>query len=86
MCLVGLINAAAWLIWSWHVYGQQPYVWKAAATVISALALLLLELGDFPPVWWTFDAHSLWHAGTIPLPLLWYRCVWFTIFYLDMAI
>jgi len=76
-CLVGLTNAAAWLIWSWRVRQHQPYVWKTAVAVISALLLLLLELGDFPPIWWTFDAHSFWHAGTILLPLLWYRYVLF---------
>jgi len=73
LCCLGLTNAAIWLIWTYRVYRQQPYVWKAAVSIISVLVLLLLELGDFPPIWWTFDAHSLWHAGTILLPLLWYR-------------
>ncbi|CAH3022542.1 unnamed protein product, partial [Porites evermanni] len=29
-------------------------------------------LGDFPPILWTFDAHSLWHLGTVPLAYSWY--------------
>ena len=33
------------------------------------------QLLDFPPILWILDAHSLWHFSTIPLPLLWYRCV-----------
>jgi len=70
---IGLTNAAIWLVWSFLVRRQQLYVWKAAITITSAIVLLLMELGDFPPIWWTFDAHSLWHAGTILLPLLWYR-------------
>jgi post-GPI attachment to proteins factor 3 len=32
----------------------------------------LLELYDFPPLATHFDAHSLWHAATIPLGFLWY--------------
>jgi post-GPI attachment to proteins factor 3 len=33
----------------------------------------LLELYDFPPIASHFDAHSLWHAATIPLGFLWYQ-------------
>lgn len=32
-----------------------------------------LEIFDFPPYWGIFDAHSLWHAVTVPLGFLWYR-------------
>jgi hypothetical protein len=35
--------------------------------------VITLQLLDFPPFWWTFDAHSLWHLSTVPLPLMWYR-------------
>ena len=45
--------------------------------IVGLQLLLGLELGDFPPILWTFDAHSLWHAGTAPLCLLWYRYVCF---------
>ena len=37
--------------------------------------LIFLQLLDFPPILWIFDAHSLWHLSTIPLPLFWYRYV-----------
>ncbi|KHJ75348.1 Per1-like protein, partial [Oesophagostomum dentatum] len=30
---------------------------------------VLLETFDFAPIFWIFDAHSLFHAATIPLPL-----------------
>ena len=33
------------------------------------------QLGDFPPILWTFDAHSLWHLGTAPFCYFWYRLV-----------
>jgi hypothetical protein len=32
-----------------------------------------LELFDFPAIWGIYDAHSLWHAATVPLGFLWYR-------------
>ena len=52
---------------------RRKYVWKAVLSIVGIQLLLGLELGDFVPLWWTFDAHSLWHAGTPPLALLWYR-------------
>lgn len=35
-----------------------------------------LEVFDFPPFWRTFDAHSLWHAATVPLGVVWYWGFW----------
>lgn len=68
----GLLNSLGWLIW--YVLNRKlKYSWKCLATIISIDLLLLLELGDFPPIFWTVDAHALWHIGTIPLPFLWYR-------------
>jgi len=32
----------------------------------------LLKVLDFPPLWGILDAHSLWHAATIPLGPWWY--------------
>jgi hypothetical protein len=37
------------------------------------LLAALLELFDFPPILGIFDAHSLWHAATAPLGIVWYR-------------
>lgn len=54
---------------------KHPGIWKCALAVIILVCLMSLELLDFPPFWWSVDAHSLWHLGTIPIPLLWYRCV-----------
>lgn len=72
---VGLFNVFGWIVWSAMNYSRQPYVWKCAATVILLNILLGLEVGDFPPLWFIFDAHSLWHFGTIPIPVLWYSFV-----------
>lgn len=69
---IGIINLCSWLSWCFTNYKQQPYVWKCAAMTLSTFCLLALELGDFPPILWTFDAHSLWHLGTAPLAYSWY--------------
>jgi hypothetical protein len=50
-------------------------VWRCAFVVITANLLLCLEIFDFAPIDYTFDAHSLWHLGTSPLPLLWSQFV-----------
>lgn len=31
---------------------------------------VLMELLEFTPIFWVFDSHSLFHLGTIPLPLI----------------
>ncbi|CAH1789508.1 unnamed protein product, partial [Owenia fusiformis] len=69
---VGVLNSIGWLIWCAVVRKRQPYVWKCALSIVLLNLLILLEVGDFPPIWWVFDAHSLWHAGTVPLPFIWY--------------
>lgn len=65
-----MLNFAVMVMWSaWHIK-EQPYLWKAIASIVSINLCILLEVLDFPPFWWTFDAHSLWHASTIPLVIL----------------
>lgn len=73
LCFAGLLNVCGWVYWCYQVKNRQRYVWKAALSVVLVSALVLLEVWDFPPILWTFDAHALWHAGTSPVPILWYR-------------
>ncbi|XP_072029419.1 post-GPI attachment to proteins factor 3-like isoform X2 [Amphiura filiformis] len=70
--IVGICMSLLWVSWSLYRIKRQPYLWKTIATVIIGNLLVLLELMDFPPLLWTFDAHSLWHAGTSPMPLLFF--------------
>ncbi|XP_065292244.2 post-GPI attachment to proteins factor 3 [Dermacentor albipictus] len=70
--ITGLLNSIGWLGWCWH-HRKRGYVWRGTIVVFMLDALLLLELGDFPPWCFLVDAHALWHLGTAPLPLLWYR-------------
>ena len=73
---LGLAESFGWISWSLSVIKRQPYVWKCITAIVGINVLLLLELGDFPPYWWVFDAHSLWHGGTVPLAVLWGRYVY----------
>lgn len=72
---VGLINSVWWIGWCMANIRRKPYLKNPIICIIAANLLLLLELLDFPPVMWTLDAHSLWHAGTIPLIFIWYKYV-----------
>ncbi|CAJ0582088.1 unnamed protein product, partial [Mesorhabditis spiculigera] len=42
--------------------------------LLKAMLLLngsvLFELFDFAPIWWTIDAHALFHLATVPVPLM----------------
>lgn len=72
LLISGLLNSFGWILWC-HKHRYKSYVWKCAASVIVVNVLLLLELWDFPPWKFLIDAHALWHLGTVPVPLLWYR-------------
>ncbi|KAL3831734.1 hypothetical protein ACJMK2_023450 [Sinanodonta woodiana] len=72
--VIGLINLLGWLAWC-LCNRKKTYIWKCVVSILSINLLLMLEVLDFPPLWWIFDAHSLWHAGTAPLALLWYSFV-----------
>lgn len=43
--------------------------------VVLALASVILEVYDFPPLWKTFDTHSLWHFSSAPISILFYKLV-----------
>ncbi|XP_022099023.1 post-GPI attachment to proteins factor 3-like [Acanthaster planci] len=70
-----LISSVAWILWSIVVRSRQRYVWKAILSILSGNLLTLLEVFDFPPIWWVFDAHSIWHGGTAPLAVVFYSFV-----------
>uniref|UniRef100_A0A6B2EHI8 Post-GPI attachment to proteins factor 3 n=1 Tax=Phlebotomus kandelakii TaxID=1109342 RepID=A0A6B2EHI8_9DIPT len=70
--LTGILGGSSWLIWYICTRKNRKYSWKILVFQILAAASLLLELNDFPPLFYTFDAHSLWHLATVPLTLLFY--------------
>lgn len=48
---------------------------KCMVVVLLLQALSLLELLDFPPLFWVLDAHAIWHISTIPVHVLFFRWV-----------
>lgn len=70
---LGFLTFLATMIW-WYrnrrILGHASLIgWFNLLTVL----VTLLEVADFPPIFWIFDAHSLWHASTAPLTILLYR-------------
>ncbi|KAK7479334.1 hypothetical protein BaRGS_00029412 [Batillaria attramentaria] len=71
---VGLCSIIGWVAWC-IANRRHPYVWQCAVAMLGINILALLELLDFPPLFWALDAHSLWHAGTAPVNLLWWKFI-----------
>ncbi|XP_026535504.1 post-GPI attachment to proteins factor 3 isoform X2 [Notechis scutatus] len=69
---IGLLNLFWWLGWCRQNQQRLPYVWKCVVVVLLLQILALLELLDFPPLFWVFDAHAIWHISTIPVNILFY--------------
>lgn len=65
-----------WLVWAGRqgcCSERHPWAWQAPLAVILLSGLAMLELFDFPPVFFELlDAHALWHISTVPLCFLWY--------------
>ena len=72
---VGLVNSFCWLFWCYKHWGKRKYVWNAVISVIMLDLSVLLELLDFVPLFWTLDAHALWHLSTVPIHYFWYQFV-----------
>lgn len=72
---VGLVNSFCWLYWAYKHWKERRYVKKAVIAVILLDISVLLELLDFVPIFWTFDAHALWHLSTVPIHYFWYDFV-----------
>ncbi|XP_058903435.1 post-GPI attachment to proteins factor 3 isoform X2 [Kogia breviceps] len=69
---IGLVNAAWWLTWCLWNRQRLPHVRKCIVVVLLLQGLSLLELLDFPPLFWVLDAHAIWHVSTIPVHVLFF--------------
>ena len=73
--VTGAISGISWITWCLLNHKQSPYVWKMITFQILLAVTSLLEIHDFPPIFWIFDAHSLWHLSTVPITILLYSFV-----------
>ncbi|KAL2180468.1 Per1-like-domain-containing protein [Thermothelomyces heterothallicus CBS 202.75] len=75
-CVVcGVVQNGLWSWFSWQRYRQTGETWAVwpGVVVMWVLMAMSLELFDFPPLWGSLDAHSLWHLGTIAPAVLFYH-------------
>ncbi len=84
--IVGFSNSVIWIVWCLS-HRDRPYAslgikckesreegeTNALTGLFSILLAMSLEVLDFPPVFGSFDAHSLWHLATAVLAPFWYR-------------
>lgn len=71
--VTGIVTGIGWMAWYTRARAKRPYARKMLIFQVLAAASLLLELKDFPPILWAFDAHSLWHLATAPLTIIFYE-------------
>lgn len=80
--VTGITGSLLWLAWCATHYRHRAQLFKPSAydhikrgamAIVVVNAALSLELIDFQPIWYTFDAHSLWHAATIGFPYYWFK-------------
>lgn len=69
----GIATGIGWIIWYALQRKKHPYAWKILLFQFLVAISLMLEVNDFPPLLWVFDAHSLWHLSTVLPTLLLYR-------------
>ncbi|CAL1391244.1 unnamed protein product [Linum trigynum] len=70
---MGIVQLLTWAIWAG--VSHHPSRWKVWVPVIGGGLAMLLEIYDFPPYKGYFDAHSIWHATTIPLTYVWWSFI-----------
>ena len=70
--VLGVVHLLLWAAWWAATRRIRPHAWRAPAIHSLVAALILLEVGDWPPLWGVLDAHALWHASTVlPALVLW---------------
>lgn len=69
----GIATGTGWIVWYLSQRKNRPYSWKIMLFQILVGISLLLEVNDFPPLFWVLDAHALWHLSTVLPTVLLYR-------------
>jgi len=75
----GLASAVLWLSWSFYEWRKRRRTFASILPLLQSVGIGLLAIGfevlDFAPIFWVFDAHSLFHAFTVPCAVLLARFV-----------
>eukprot|EP00904_Undaria_pinnatifida_P000889 jgi/Undpi1/10800/HiC_scaffold_3.g01329.m1 len=73
--VAGLVHTGLWLRYQYRIR-DRDYARRGALSIVLLNAAILLEVGDFPPVFYRLvDAHAIWHMVTVPLMFMWYRFI-----------
>lgn len=74
---VAVAHTTVWILWLMSS-AREPKAHKIQCLYLQVWFIVasMLELFDFPPIFYHYDAHSLWHLATIPLGHAWYL-FWF---------
>lgn len=70
---LGIATGIGWVIWYFLQRKRKSYAWKMLLFQVLIAISLLLEVNDFPPLFWVLDAHALWHLSTVLPTVLLYR-------------
>lgn len=72
---LGISSTLFWMIWCFNRFRKYKsrYLFKCVFCFLLMNLFLALEIFDFPPIFYIFDAHSLWHLGTIFIHPIYYR-------------
>lgn len=73
ICVTGIATGVSWVIWYFLQRKKKSYAWKMFLFQVLIAISLLLEVNDFPPLFWVLDAHALWHLSTVLPTVLLYR-------------
>ncbi|KAH9497300.1 Post-GPI attachment to proteins factor 3 [Dermatophagoides farinae] len=70
--ITGIASTILWLVWCFINRHHRTHVRKCFLSLLFVNLCLTLELFDFAPIFYTFDAHSIWHLATTFFPFFWY--------------
>ncbi|KAK0178531.1 hypothetical protein PV327_007412 [Microctonus hyperodae] len=71
----GFLTFITTMIWWYRNFNEMHHISYIGWFNILTVTVTLLELADFSPLLWVFDAHAMWHASTAPLVYLLYRFI-----------
>ncbi|KAH9415496.1 Post-GPI attachment to proteins factor 3 [Dermatophagoides pteronyssinus] len=70
--MTGITSTILWLVWCFINRFHRKHIRKCFLSLAFVNICLVLELFDFAPIFYTFDAHSIWHFATAFFPFFWY--------------